>query len=236
MKTLREITNPNLNKDEDIYSTDELLRNSHHYGGNDHDILKRYTGSLSKYVNTDLWNAHKKETDPKLGRFSSEIGQLDKAISAKKAPRNITVYSGVKVDPRKMMNKNKVVHLPGYTSTSYGKHIAEGFGYDDEQKSGNPDVHIHVIRTVIPEGHSAAGIEHISLNTGEHEIVLPRGLYMKHIKTVRHVKTVKGFPIDNIPDRKEYTHIHHMKIVPDDYDDKQSSFKFQNPKKSKLIK
>ena len=218
MKALRLIIESNYTKTYDQEFDD--LNKTHaklisHYTGYNTDenaYMRDYTGA-SHGINNFHWKQHKGEEVSPVSKVPYEIRSqyIDSALAKHKTPMKLTVFSGVKGDPREKMNSEGIVHNPAYLSTSLSKRMAKDFGYDGIESgkiSGGPEVAIHhVLKIKVPKGHAGAYVDHFSKNGGEKEFILPRGMNLRHIRT-QHYENY-----DENKNYKEIIHEHHMEIV-----------------------
>jgi len=212
MKPLRTIVESNFTKDwqtekKDVKHTNDQLSN-HYKDFNEYQLhnVINYTGGFSKAINNHLWEKHQ-GYDPGEGAnesYGEMSKQIDSALKNYGAPKKLTVYAGIKYDPRTKMDSNRIVHHPAYLSTSLTKNIAKGFGWN-KSESDNKQETYHVLKIKVPKGHPGAYVEHFTKNPGEHEFILPRGMKLRHIHTQTH----------NIPGGvyNQNVHEHHMEIV-----------------------
>jgi hypothetical protein len=162
--------------------------------------------SYSKSVNNYHWSKHKNTpyVDSVMTEHDAKKNSegLDKFINMKKTPSKLVVYSGTKHDPQTMKNSEGIVHHPAYLSTSLDQNVAESFAR--KNITGYRDM--HMLKIHVPKGHPATYVPS-SLNNPfsrkEEELVLPRGLNLKHIKT--DIESTDG---------GKMLHTHTMKIVP----------------------
>jgi len=174
------------------------------------DAVNDYTGH-SRPVNNHLWQQHgasaiktgSDETDHEWN-----IKTLDHVLQAHKTPHPITVFSGIRYDPRKKMNSEGIVHHPAYLSTSISKLRAKGFGTTHENQYDQYGIRQHhVLKIRVPKGHSGIYAYNHSQAREEREFILPRGLNLRHIRTTEHHVNRQSF-------FDPYTvHEYHMEIV-----------------------
>jgi len=190
MKTLREIT--------DYYT----LSSSYGYSIPQKNHL--YNFKMSSYnVNNYHWEKHKGKGEHDATE-EKKTKHLDAAINNNKTPEPLTVYSGIGYDPRKRMNKDGVVHHPAYLSTSLERESAKTFAAKNSTiDHENKTIHRHMLQIDVPQGHPSALVPH---NTFEKELVLPRGMNLRHKKTDTNETTS--------PYGEKLIHYtHHMEIV-----------------------
>jgi len=215
-KTVSESLGPWVNTYADTQALDKKL--SDHYKHSDQDIkyadnpklaLGRYSHT-SAHLNSWLWDRHHDAVGTRNQSSKASTDQLDRAISANKTPHEMMVYSGVKGDPRKRMNSEGIVHHPAYLSTSIMKIVAETFAHEHREESdeinGKSQYHKHVMHIHLPEGHDSAYINHIvPEHDHEHEMLLPRGMNLKHNETISE--------ISEKPYTTYHTHHHFMSVA-----------------------
>jgi len=218
MKALRLIIESNYTKTNDQEFDDlnkthaKLISHYTGYNADENAYMRDYTGA-SHGINNFHWKQHKGEEVSLVSKVPYEIRSqyIDSALAKHKTPMKLTVFSGVKGDPREKMNSEGVVHHPAYLSTSLNKRTGKDFGYDGEESGGvsggtQYGVH-HVLKIKVPRGHPGAYVDDFSKNKGEHEFILPRGMNLRHIRT-------QTFQTHN--ENQNYTeiiHEHHMEIV-----------------------
>ena len=213
MKTLRTIVESDFSKPWNVERNE--LEHTHgqlaqHYVGYDeyqHNDVREYTGGWSKATNNHLWEKHKGEEPGESADeyYGSKIKTLDSALAKHGAPKKLTVYSGIKYDPRTRMDEKRIVQHPAYLSTSISKGMAKGFGYSRNESSPLSATY-HVLKIKVPKGHPGAYVDHFSKNDGEHEFILPRGMKLRYL----HTQTHKNPDPNNC---RETIHEHHMEIV-----------------------
>jgi hypothetical protein len=216
-KPVSESLGPWVNTDAETTALDKKL--SEHYKHSDQDIkyadnpklaLARYSHA-SGHLNSWLWGRHHDSIRTRNQSNKGSTDQLDRAISANKTPHEMMVYSGVKGDPRKKMNSEGIVHHPAYLSTSIKKGVADSFAQDNRDESneinGKSQYHAHLLHIHLPEGHDSAYINHISEHNHEHEMLLPRGMNLKHNETITDTKET--------PHASYHTHHHFMSVAPE---------------------
>jgi hypothetical protein len=183
----------------------KLIEHYKHPNPYHEETLNDYSNS-SETLNDYHWNLHHKKVS-KNSSFEKSSKVMDDALSAEKTPHPITLYSGTQADPRKRKNKEGIVHHPAYLSTSISKDVAKGFARSKStQRQGIKEEHAHILKINVPKEHNGSYIERISDCPTEQEFVLPRGVNMKHIKTVKSKPT----PYYH---RSIVYHTHHMEIV-----------------------
>lgn len=176
----------------------------------DHNLMSpNEKKHLKKYVidsfetNSDLFD----------GRVPPESKHLDSAISKYKVPKDLTVYSGTSIDPREKNNSKGILYHPGYLSSS----LSRKFARQHALKHGGWGNHdSHIIKLKVPKeqkalylGKSPGFLKDID----EKELLLPRGLKMRHIRTTSIPDSKTNGGINDYTGEKLMKHIHHMEIV-----------------------
>jgi hypothetical protein len=183
-----------IDPDKNDYGINESTKMFAHHTA---DSFGEHRQSLSDYTlshigmehNSVLWSS--RGVGPRIDS-DKDIKHIDAGIAAHKTDKPITVYSGTPIDPRE---HSGILKHHGYISASLHKKQADVYArsaQDDE-----PEAHKHIMKINVPAGHHVAYLDHISHNQGEHEVLLPRGLNLKH----------------NGTQSKGRTHIHDMDIV-----------------------
>lgn len=183
-----------------------LVNHYDNYDDSSRDTLRDYTIG-SHNLNSFLFkrqNSSFKPTESQNKVYGEKINFMDDALKRHKTPHKLTVYSGMKYDPRTAIDKNNVVLHPSYLSTSLDKHQALDFANSGDYKGDNS--HRHIMKINVPKGHPGAYVEHLTHNEGEKEFILPRGTKLKYRGTQSH----EGFG----DQQGDYTlHEHAMDIV-----------------------
>lgn len=178
-----------------IENTHQDLLNQQHKNTNE---LEEHANNSSE-TNDALWKRHEgQKLHPDM---ANHVGRLDDAIRANKMPYDVDVHSGIKYDPRTRMNSEGIVHHPAFLSTSLDKDRAKSFAISHMEDSTGEEA--HTLHIIVPKGHPGAylGAEKFP-NPEEKEVLLPRGLKLKHIHT------------ESEPEGPNAVHyIHHMEIV-----------------------
>ena len=167
----------------DIWDVDSRLRKKQPFTelhGNEKGALHSYSIGSSNLAD-NLIDAHKKGVEPKQQVGYVHLPSLDAATHKFQLPK-MTVFSGVKFDPRKLtQNSNGLFHSPANISSSIDPKVADEFS----STLGNS----HILRIHVPEGHHGLYLGN-DLNRSsmpaEHELLLPRGMFLK----VNHNPTV----------------------------------------------
>src|ERR1700722_4866973 len=185
MKTLGQILNESIVSDHKSLSKHYTFESMPHHLKS---IVRQYTDD-SEDLNSYHWNKHELNKTGQGHHFDAdsraehESKHLDTALEAHRTPHDVTVYAGIKGDPRERANKEGVVHHPAYLSTSLNKRIAQGFANSNrhpDRNNGTID-HAHTLKINVPKGHSGAyvGNKGISEAPKEKEFILPRGLNLR---------------------------------------------------------
>jgi len=179
---------------------DRLEKHYTGYNQEEQTWLNGYTSS-SKTINSHHWKIHKGEEISPTAKEKIEYrtSYIDSALAKHKTPHPLTVFSGMRSDPRERKDEKGIVYHPAYLSTSVNKSIAKDFGRHDDDHGNQIS---HILRIRVPKGHPGAYVDHFSQSAGEHEFLLPRGLKLKHVYTQEH--KIGKF---------EKIYEHHMEIV-----------------------
>jgi hypothetical protein len=234
-----EYSDKNEKHKETINKIAEPLTNHYNFGptnslkrGEDMKAIKSYTSSsrdTNMFLHDHHYNNNGKRFEPVEAHKDTiphQIKKLDNALAKHQTPKPITVFSGIKHDPRTKMDANKIVHHPAYLSTSINHHQAEGFGLNDDEsgpsqsRKGRNEVIHHVLKIHVPKGSTGAYVDHISSVSGEREFILPRGANLKHNHTTTEEHHVPG--TDNL---HSVYHFHNMTLQ------KQHHVEYVEPKK-----
>lgn len=183
--------------------SNNLSKHYQNYSDREHEAIKEYTENGSSIVNRHLWDQHLGGGYNNSRSLYSEklTPHLDAAIQRHKTPHKLSLWAGTKYDPRKVA-KDKIVHHPGYLSTSLDPDTARSFAKTFWKNKKDSTYEKHVLKFKIPKGHIGAFVDHISKNEGEHEFILPCGLNLRHKYTLKNVLS-DGDTINE----------HHMEIV-----------------------
>jgi hypothetical protein len=174
------------------------------YNDEDKDIIHHYTTS-SEDMNNYAWERHQDKKYPIKINHESNQEDMDAALNRHKTPHKLSVYSGIKYDPRNKMDSKGVVEHPAYLSSSLHKHTAKFFsGTDITDKN----VVGHVLKINVPKGHPGGYVEHHTNNPGEEEFILPRGTKLKYRGTQTH-----QVPYGGVINQATTVHEHSMDIV-----------------------
>jgi ADP-ribosyltransferase exoenzyme len=152
---------------------------SHHLKSKQKPLTQRETRATKKYtdysstVNHDLIAHHDNGTNPLEGKHADHVKKLDSTTN-RTLENHLSVYSGVKRNPGKLAagSKNRVVHLPAFTSTTHDKATAQRFAVS--KAKGNKTNEHHIIHFHLRPGDQAAHVSHVARYDDEHETVLPR--------------------------------------------------------------
>lgn len=172
--------------------------------------IRDYTGDSTTH-NSTLWRMHTGELPKALAGHDmrEHIGPLDRALKANKITTDVDTYSSTRHDPRTMKNKNGIVHHPAFLSTSVDPMVAvrkDNNATDTELDNGKTRVDHHILHIPVPKGQKGFYVgenRDYTKYVHEKELILPRGLKMKH----EYTDTYKH------PKHDLYLHIHHMSIV-----------------------
>ncbi len=215
MKKLKEILSELVTVDQFIKDNKKALEDTQplHDSLNKHyskfsevhkEHLRKYSDS-SYGINNMLWKQYKNEPLTANDKIelndleSPKVEHIDSAIAKHKTPHELTLHAGIKYDPRKKMNAEKIVHHPAYLSTSLSHRIARGFSNTSTMKDR------HVLSIKVPKGHPGAYIGEHSYSSDEREFLLPKGLNLKYTGT-------ESSEYDH-PTGRLKVHTHHMEIV-----------------------
>ena len=130
-----------------------------------HNYDKRYKGDRYKHPDNP----------------SEKIKRMDGVLNRHKTDRDMDVYTGIRGKPK--TDENGHAHLPGYTSTSLDKHVAEEFALNKTNTSS-----IHILHIKLPAGSHAASLHHVGRSDdqddyhefeNENEIMMARGHTIK---------------------------------------------------------
>jgi hypothetical protein len=214
MKTLGQILNESIVSDHKSLSKHYTFKDVPHHLKT---AVQQYTDD-SADLNSYHWNKHELNQtgqghlfDPD-SRGEYDTKRLDNALEHHRTPHDVTVYAGIKGDPRERANKEGVVHHPAYMSTSLNKRIAQGFANSNrhaDKNEVNVD-HAHTLQITVPKGHAGAyvGNKGISDAPKEKEFILPRGL---NFKLTGHSQ--KEQPSIIYPNKKIIHHTHTAEIL-----------------------
>jgi hypothetical protein len=196
---LTEIINENPESRRKLQSKHKELMNHYQYEPEEIKNIKDYTtktheGSGSARLNSYLWRKHhdKSEHDE---LYEKRKQNLDKIMKMHKTPEEMHVYSGITYDPRNKMNSEGIVHHPAYLSTSLNREVARTFNrWDNDSKQFN------MLKIHVPKNHPGIYVGNHTKWKSEKELILPRGINLKHIKSE------KSGP-------SPFNCLHHMEIV-----------------------
>jgi len=176
--------------------------------------INSYTGAGYRDINGHLWDEHHGIKSSGDFKVKQHVNNMDTAMDKTSVPRDMHVWSGINYDPREHMNSEGIVHHPGYMSTSTRNGTAFSFSKSKNEKSLDK----HVMKIKVPKGHKGIYIPGSQGHMYERELILPRGMNLKHIKTKTIESDNKGARPWELSDMdhhdKKYTfHIHHMEVV-----------------------
>ena len=112
---------------------------------------------------------------------TSKIKAMDALLNRHKTDRDLDVYTGIRNAPK--TDENGHAHLPGYTSTSLDRHMAQEFAHGKSESDNT-----HILHIKLPAGSHAASLHHIGRPDEkeedehyehEHEIMMARGYTIK---------------------------------------------------------
>lgn len=173
-----------------------------HYRFNPDELrhITSYTDD-SEVLNSHIFNQAKdNQSGPNLvflKKKNYDLPGIDATLGNKPAPHDLHVYSGVKFNPADVRNKDNLIHLPAYTSTSLYQHVAVPFaeGLADHEPNDVETTHHHILRIHIPVGsehgayiaHHSPFDEDITLEDGskkptehgEREFLMKRGAIIR---------------------------------------------------------
>ncbi len=195
----------------------DRLRNHYdetHYSMEQVEAIQHYTGDGSHRINRGeyLEGSHReKEIDR----------NLTDAMSVRKTPHKLQVYTGMKRSPEEKFGKVEEgethwhAHMPSFSSATTSPAVAIHFSttkatHDIKSKKL---IH-HILKIHVPEGSNGVfAHDHITSTEGEHEFILPRNskikIYHKPTLITRIQKSNFG------PDFHKVFHIWHAKLIHD---------------------
>jgi hypothetical protein len=182
-----------------------LVKHYSHFTPEHKTSIKDYTYN-SKALNGFHWNNHNKTSDAYskeplyIERMKRETKDMDSVINAHETPHELNVYSNSRHDPRELKNSKAIVHHPAYLSATLSRHVAKGIVWNAKKDKETGELHHHIMKIHVSEGHAGAYVDHHSQLSSQKEFILPRGLNMKYHKTES-----QKFGNDNY-------HYHHMSI------------------------
>jgi hypothetical protein len=136
-----------------------------------------------------------------LDKIEERSAHLDSAIAKHTTNVPIHVWRGIDDDAVKKLKlgKNKIIHDPGYVSTSVSQNIAS-----TSFKNPVRDQH-HIMSIRVPKGSKAVYMnQHSKRNVDEHEVLLPRGSKFRYSHTTEHTHKY-GYPV----------FVHHLEHIPE---------------------
>lgn len=206
MKQLSQILETNWKMSNDkgnIKPLEDKLKNHYKdYDEYDEGAIHDYTRSSEK-TNKYLWNKHQ---DGSIKNVDHEnmVKDLDNAVDKHRTPHKLSVYSGMKYDPRVKLNEKNELNHPAFLSTSLSQDEAHFFS-DPVNNKNNGDSEKHILKINVPKNHPGAYVDHLSENKGEKEFILPRNTKLKYKGTVIHKKDDTNRDYD--------IHEHNMDII-----------------------
>lgn len=162
------------------------------------NALKKYSGDGSYEMNHHLIASggivHKDH--------ESIADGIDQAIQKNKIKRELHTYSGVKFDPRSLLNKDGRMRSSAYISSTHDPKIAYDFA------SVKPGTVKHIIHFHLKPDDPAVHVGDHSIYKSEHETIIGRGAVLQHhgsteyedkvgIKYIVHHMTVHRTPEQN---------------------------------------
>ena len=158
--------------------------------------VQKYTGQAYVPINQYLYGT----TDELHPTHDSHITNLKSLLRKSMTPKPLTVFSGIKRDPREYKAENNMIHMqnPAFTSTSLAHSEAKGFAtqFTHVDEEDNPilsteDKLVHnknIVALNIPRNAHGYYADTISYMGGERELILHPGakfhLWHKPIKFV----------------------------------------------------
>lgn len=175
--------------------------------------IRRYTDG-SAGLNRSLIDNHVRKTSVPED-YHDHIHKLDDAFTQHKTPHDMVTYSGTSHSPEhypiNAETGKRHMHFPAYTSTSINASVANGFASQDFRLPADAQhQERHVIKFHIPKGHPGMYLENHTTISGEHEMLLHRGMKAHiepHPETVKHESAYGGTVT---------THIWHAHVQPHD--------------------
>lgn len=164
---------------EDFDNIDNLV-----YGG-----LYAGHASGSRDVNDFLWQNHKekKESPSEFVRTNTSHGDLDgditlnlnsidSTIKKNRFEKPLITYHGIGFDPSEILDKNKTIHLPAYTSGSLNRNIAIRYA---KANMHNRNIHeMHIIQLKHPQQSTGLYLGNTEAFT-DNEVLLPRHMTIR---------------------------------------------------------
>ena len=211
MKKLGQILESNWNDENDSKKKlnplhEKLIDHYHGFDEYQRNAIESYTDS-SRSLNNYHWERHKNPAKEAYSGFENRTQNLDGALHKHRTPHKLTVYSGTQIDPRDMKDEKNMVHHPAYLSTSLNKHSASFFAPLKSLDADGEKYTRHIMKIHVPKGHPGAYVDHISMNQGEREFILPRGTNLKY-KGTQSLKDPNGYE-----NEKYYIHEHHFEVM-----------------------
>jgi len=107
------------------------------------------------------------------------LDHLDSAIHQSSVPFEVTSYTGIEQDPRKLLDSTRTLKSPIYTSASASRSIS--LLYSGASRFGSKENHI--VKIVHPANSKMLYLGNNEDVTpfGQHELILPRGLHLTHM-------------------------------------------------------
>jgi len=127
----------------DVTSLHERLKEHYHETLETHkyiDYLKKYT-QTSNILNTALINHHKGKDKYFEDVHGPRRDGLNSILKSKEAPEDINTFSGLGLDPRKLMDDRRRFVSPAFLSSSINPSVAISFAktFDHPSEHGDPE-------------------------------------------------------------------------------------------------
>jgi len=181
--------------------------------------LKKYT-DFSGTLNGHLISKHVGKSHHSDGeKLDHQAKQLDDFIKkhGSSPEKGMKLYHGTQEwNPGEEASKHpkRLIHLPGYTSTSVDKHLANRFA--GGLRLNDPSSGSHILEIHTGPEHKGVHLGNHSYFPGERETILPRGLTLKiHPKPriLEHTFHVKNHDTGEVESRARKVHVWKAKIV-----------------------
>jgi hypothetical protein len=181
-----ELTNEEAPKKSDIEKDHQLMSeytDSIPHEDGEKNSVEKYTGKAYVPINQYLYGT----TNEIHPEHASHIENLKSLIRKSVTPKPLTVFSGIKRDPREYKAENSMIHMqnPAFTSTSLAHSEAQGFATafthvdDEDNPILNTDNRIvnnkNIVSLNIPKGAHGYYADTHSYNGGEREFILHPG-------------------------------------------------------------
>jgi hypothetical protein len=166
---------------------------------NDSNTVRNYSGDGASFINNYLHHHYRKKDLSNSGTLDwrENIAVLDRVLSSKKLPKDLTVFTVLPESPadawelyKSDVTKPIRLHLPAYTSCTTDLEMAISIGsnrrthavnlsrHPPRNKKINVSLHksTQILLIKLPKGTGAASIKHVSKYPDENEILMPRGM------------------------------------------------------------